>query len=374
MDRLMKKRMVWMLAGVALLAAGLVGYQVFKSTMIRKFMSAGANLPQTVTTTVVTWSEWVPEIQAVGSLRAQRGVDISPEVSGMVRQLRFHSGETIKAGQVLLEMNDDAEQAQLNTLKAALELARITVERDRPQLASQAISQAQMDADMADLASKEAQVAQQAALVAKKTLVAPFDGRLGISTVNPGQYLNPGDKVVTLQQISPILADFTVPQQQTSVLALGRKVSLTTDAWPGKVFAGEVTAINPAVDTATRNLSVEARISNPHEELLPGMFCVVKLSHGSKQSMLTLPQTAVTFNPYGATVFVVKQDAGKPVAQQVFVTTGPTRGDQVAIVSGLEAGATVVTSGQLKLKSGTPVAITNQLQPSNDVAPTPQEQ
>lgn len=380
-----RKRLIIMLVLVAVLVGGLVAFHVFKSIMIRKFMTAGGEPPQTVSTIVVNRSEWIPEYEVVGSLRAVRGVDISPEIAGTVRRVAFHSGDRIKAGQLLLEMVDDAEKAQQNVLEASAALARITMERDRAQYEAKAISKAQLDTDVADLQSKEAQLAQQKALLAKKALLAPFDGRLGITTINPGQYLNAGDKVVTLQQIAPILMDFNVPQQQASQLKVGSKVSMQTDAWPGKSFSGEITAISPLVDASTRNLAVEARLANPQETLLPGMFGKVHWAYGERRQLLTLPQSAITYNPYGATVFILKpapkrsggesQGNSKPdwVAEQVFVTTGATRGDQVAVLSGLPEGATVVTSGQIKLKTGTPVIVNNQLLPPNDPTPSPQE-
>ena len=381
----LKKRMIIMLILVAVLVGGVIAFNLFKGSMMRKFMAASGEPPQTVTTLVANRSEWIPELQAVGTLRAVRGVDISPEVAGTVRHLSFVSGQNVKAGDVLVEFVNDAEKAQLKSLEASVQLARITLERDRAQFAAQAISQAQVDTDTADLQGKEAQWAQQSALLAKKYLVAPFGGKLGISTINPGQFLNPGDKIVTLQEITPILVDFNVPQQQVSQLGVGRTVALSVDAWPNKVFSGKISAISPLVDAGTRNIAVEAQVENPKQELLPGMFGRVRLAHGEKQSFITLPQSAVTFNPYGATVFVVKSapkpattEAGHPagtglVAEQVFVTTGATRGDQVAIISGLEAGTTVVTSGQIKLKTGTPLIVNNQQSPPNDPAPTPQE-
>ncbi len=381
----LKKRMVIMLILVAVLVGVVIAFNLFKGSMMRKFMAASGEPPQTVTTLVANRSEWIPELQAVGTLRAVRGVDISPEVAGTVRRLSFGSGQNVKAGDVLVEFVNDAEKAQLKSLEASVQLARITLERDRAQLAAQAISQAQVDTDTADLQGKEAQWAQQSALLAKKYLVAPFSGKLGISTINPGQFLNPGDKIVTLQEITPILVDFSVPQQQISQLGVGRVMSLSVDAWPNKVFSGKISAISPLVDASTRNIAVEAQVENPKLELLPGMFGKVRLVHGEKQSFITLPQSAVAFNPYGATVFVVKPvpkpattEAGQPVgtglvAEQVFVTTGATRGDQVAIISGLEAGTTVVTSGQIKLKTGTPIIVNNQQSPPNDPAPTPQE-
>jgi membrane fusion protein (multidrug efflux system) len=252
--------------------------------------------------------------------------------------------------------------------------------RDRQQFAVKAISQAQLDADQADLRVKRASAAQQAALVAKKTIRAPFGGRLGITTVNPGQYLNPGDAIVTLQTLNPIYVDFNLPQRQIGSLSLGQHISLSSDAFPGQTFGGKVTAINPKVDPSTRNLQLEATVANDKLQLLPGMFASVDVATGTTQHYLTLPQTAVTYNPYGSTVFVLKPGKAKDAkgnaeleAQQVFVTTGATRGDQIAVLSGITAGDHVVTSGGLKLTNGSPVIIDNSVQPANNPNPTPQE-
>ena len=213
--------------------------------------------------------------------------------------------------------------------------------------------------------------------MAKKTVRAPFDGRLGITTVNPGQYLNPGDKVVTLQSLDPIYVDFRVPQEELARISIGQALQLTTDAYPGATFEGKVSSIDPLVDVATRNFQVEASVANPQRRLLPGMFARVAVSTGAIQRYLTLPQTAVTYNPYGATVFLAKpaaQGAGGLIAQQTFVTLGASRGDQVAVVRGIQRGDVVVTSGQLKLKNGTPLKVDNAVTPLDEAAPTPQEQ
>ncbi|MGH8259160.1 MAG: efflux RND transporter periplasmic adaptor subunit, partial [Steroidobacteraceae bacterium] len=225
------------------------------------------------------------------------------------------------------------------------------------------------------------------------TLRAPFAGRLGITTVNPGEYLNPGDKVVTLQRLDPIYVDFNLPQEEFSQVSKGERVLVTSDAYPGERFAGRVTAIDPRIDAGSRNFQVEARIDNPRHHLVPGMFARVSVSSGGSRRYLTLPQTAVTYNPYGATVFVVKgrpagaeaTGADAPAAnpphptvgqtvEQEFVTLGPKRGDQVAVLRGVDPGELVVTSGQMKLKNGTPIVIDNSVTPSDDAHPTPQEQ
>jgi membrane fusion protein (multidrug efflux system) len=335
--------------------------------------------PPVVTTMTVQAQDWRNQIATVGSLRAWRGTDLSTEVAGLVRSVRIRSGQNVAAGDVLFELNADPEKAQLQTLQASADLAKTVLARDRDQLAASAVSQATIDADEADLKGKVAQVEQQRALVEKKLIRAPFAGRTGITTVMPGQYLNAGDKVVTLQSIDTLYADFFVPQRELSRVSLGSDVAMTVDAFPGRSFEGKVTAINSAIDTSTRNVQVEATLKNPKHELLPGMFVRVALYVGGGEHYVTVPQSAVAFNPYGATVFVAeaaKDDKGAAAglkARQVFITAGPTRGDQIAILKGLQPGDVVVTSGQLKLKNGAPLSVDNKVQPLDDPAPTPQE-
>ena len=376
----MKKRMVIMLLLVGVLLGGLVGFNWFKGYMMQKYMASSPQPPATVTAMKAGYQQWQPQLRAVGTLRAVRGVDVTTEVAGLVRSVHFKSGDEVKAGQLLAELNADSDLAQLHSLEAAAELAATVYDRDKAQFAAQAVSKAQLDADAADLKSKKAQVAQQTALVEKKSIRAPFAGKLGISTVNPGQYLNPADKLVTLQTIDPIYVDFYLPQQQLPQIAIGQKVTLSADAYKGVAFTGKINAINPKVETNTRNVQVEATVPNAKRQLLPGMFASVMVESGDEERYLTLPQTAITYSPYGDTVFAVKASDKKDdkgnvalVAQQVFVTTGPTRGDQVAILKGIEPGTQVVTSGQVKLKNGTPLIINNSVQPANNPNPTPQE-
>jgi membrane fusion protein (multidrug efflux system) len=380
----MKKRMTIMLIAVGLLVGGLVGYNIFKGVMMQKYMGKGPQPAATVTAMKAEYQLWQPQLNAVGTLRAVRGVDVTTEVAGLVRSINFKSGDEVRAGQVLAQLNADSDIAQLRSLEAAAELASTVYERDKAQLAAEVISKAQVDTDAGDLKSKRAQVAQQQAVVEKKTLRAPFAGKLGISTVNPGQYLNPADKLVTLQTIDPIFVDFYLPQQQLPQVAIGQTITLTTDTFKDVAFIGKINAINPKIDINTRNVQIEATITNAKRQLLPGMFATVRVSSGEESRYLTLPQTAITFNPYGDTVFVVKpsdkkedkDEKGNPrlLAQQVFVTTGPKRGDQVAILKGIEPGTEVVTSGQVKLKNGTPLIVDNKVQPSNSPNPKPQEQ
>ena len=377
----MKKRMVIMLVIVGVLLGGLAGFNFFKGYMMQKYMASAPIPPATVTAMTAEYQQWQPQLSAVGTLRAVRGVDVTTEVAGLVRSVNFKSGDETAAGQVLAQLNVDADIAQLHALQAAADLAQTVYDRDKAQFDIEVIAKAQVDADAADLKSKRAQVAQQQALIEKKTIRAPFSGKLGISTVNPGQYLNPGDKLVTLQTIDPIYVDFFLPQQQLPQIAIGQSVTVSTDAYKGVKFPGKINAINPKVDPSTRNVQIEATIPNAKRQLLPGMFANVRIDNGAQERFLTLPQTAITFNPYGNTVFVIKpsdkkDDKGNApmVAQQVFVTTGPTRGDQIAILKGVEPGTQVVTSGQVKLKNGTPVIVNNSVQPTNSPNPTPQEQ
>jgi membrane fusion protein (multidrug efflux system) len=373
----MTKRMLIMLMAVGILFGGIFAYKAFVSYEMKKSMSAYQAPPVTVSATEVKSLVWQPRLSAVGSLRAVRGVDVTSEIAGLVQKIYFKSGDEVQEGKLLLQLNADSDIALLHSLEAAAELANTVYERDRKQYQVQAVSKATLDADAADLKVKRAQVAQQAAIIEKKSIHAPFAGKLGISTVNPGQYINPGDKIVTLQSLNLIYLDFYLPQQHLSQLSMGRRVVAKTDSYPDRTFTGKISAVNPKVDTNTRNIQLEATIENPRHELLPGMYATVEVQAGGTKRYLTLPQTSVTYNPYGDTVFVVEKSGkgpeGKPVltARQVFVTVGPTRGDQIAILKGLKEGETVVTSGQLKLKNGSRVIINNQIQPSNEAAPKP---
>jgi membrane fusion protein, multidrug efflux system len=373
----MTKRMLIMLGCVGLLFGGIFGYKAFVAHMIAKAMQANQAPPVTVSTTTAKMERWQPAITAVGTVRALDGVDVTTEIAGMVRSVHFQSGDDVRQGQLLVQLNADSDIALLHSLQAQAELARTTYERDRRQFAVKAISQAVLDVSRADLKSKQAQAKAQAALVAKKTIEAPFSGRIGISTVSPGQYLNPGDPIATLQAIDTVYVDFLLPQQTIAQVVLGQTVKVTTDTYPDRPFQGTITAINAKVDPQTRNIEIEATLDNPRHQLLPGMFAHVQVETGNTVSQITLPQTAVTYNPYGETVYVVTpgaQDKSAKIAKQIFVTVGPKRGDQVAILKGIKTGDTVVTSGQMKLKSGDRIIVNNTIQPSNDAAPVPTDQ
>ena len=376
----LQRRMTVMLCGVFLLLGLIFGFNQLKTFMIKYFISGMGLPPATVSTMVIATSEWQPKLSSVGNVRAFRGVELSTEVGGLVATVPIKSGQDVKEGELLIKLNDASDVAQLNSLKAMADLAKVINERDKQQLAIQAISKNVFDTSAADAKSKQAQVEQQTALVAKKNLKAPFSGRVGIVSINPGQYVNSGDKLLTLQTLDPIFVDFNLPQNNAEQIQVGQVVEVTTDAFKDASFTGKITAVSPKVDTNTRNIQVEAQLANPDKKILPGMFANVNIKLGDQVKLLTLPQTAVTYNPYGSTVFLAKPTGKKDKqgkdaleAQQVFVTTGATRGDQVAILKGVDEGATVVTSGQLKLKNGTPLIINNKVQPANLPNPKPQE-
>ena len=372
----MTKRMVIMLLAVAIVFGGIFGFQAFKAAMIKKFMSTMSAPPQTVSAVTAHTSSWQPTIEAVGSLRAVRGADLSLEVAGVVDSLSFNSGDDVKEGAVLLKLRSDDDAAKLASLQAMADLSQLTLDRDLKQWKIQAVSQATIDTDRANLKNAQAQVDQQQAILDKKTLRAPFAGHLGIRAIDLGQYLGPGTTIVTLQALDPIYLDFFVPQQSIDQVRLGQSITVRIDAFKEQTFAGEISAINPKIDASTRNVQVRATLKNPDHRLLPGMYATVTINTGAPANYVTLPQTAITYNPYGDTVYVVDSKSaeagGKPqqVARQTFVTTGPARGDQVAVLKGVNEGEMIVTAGQIKLHNGSPVLIDNSIAPSADAAPT----
>jgi len=376
----MTKRMLIMLVLVGVVFGGIFGYQAYKGIMMKKHMSAMGMPPQTVSTIAAAEQVWQPVLEAVGSLSAVRGADLSTDVAGIVSTVRFKEGDDVEADTVLANLNADSDIAKLQSLQAAADLAASTYQRDKAQFGVKAISQQTLDASDANLRQARANVAEQQALVDKKEIRAPFAGRLGLRNVDIGQYVDAGTAIVTLQALDPIYADFYLPQQSLGMVGVGQEVMLTTDAWPEQSFKGKIMVIDPKVDVNTRNVRVRALLKNPDKLLLPGMYASVDIESGKARSLITLPQTAVTYNPYGNIVYLVEEQGkdakGKPklVAKQVFVTTGETRGDQVAIVSGVKAGDTVVTAGQIKLRNGSDVVINNSIQPANEPNPKPRDE
>lgn len=362
--------MLSMLITVALLFGFIFGWKAVRTAWHNRELSKMHAYGVTVSTTTINFSTWQPTLDAIGSIRAIFGVNVTTELPGMIQKIYFSPGATAKKGDLLVQLNADTEIGRLHSLEAQVELAKITHERDKLQYAIHGVSLQTVQADEWNLKSLQAQVAENLATVEKKSLRAPFSGRLGISKINLGQYLNVGDPVVSLQTFDPIYVDFYVPQQALAYLKRGQTVTVSTDTFLGKQFNGKITTIEPKVDVNTRNIEVEATIANPKFELTPGMFASVYVKTKKPIAYLTLPQSAISYNSYGNFVFVVKKkldDKKHSVlyAEQTFITTGETRGEQVAILTGLKAGETVVIGGQLKLKNGSIIRINNSLLPSS---------
>jgi membrane fusion protein, multidrug efflux system len=355
----------------AVILAGALFY-VVKDHFSRRPVPARAGAPaQTVAAQTAQLQTWRPSMKLVGELRASKGADLALQVSGIVQSLSFESGDTVQAGAALLQLVADDQIAKLDSLNATAELNALTLKRDTEQLKIKAVSQATVENDEANLKNSRALVAQQQALVAQYRLAAPFAGRLGIRSVDLGQYLSAGTAIVTLQALDPLFADFYVPQQHLARLQVGQPVNLQVDSYPEQVFAGTVSAINAKVESGSRNVKVRAEFKNPKGRLVPGMFAKVALEIDAAEQFVTLPQTAIVANPYGSTVFVLDKGAdGKGLlARETFVKTGQARGDFIAVVSGLKEGETVVVAGQIKLRNGTPVVIDNSHIPKFELDP-----
>jgi membrane fusion protein (multidrug efflux system) len=316
-------------------------------------------------------------LPAVGSVSAVQGIELRAELAGTVREIAFTSGGTAAKGQVLVRFDTSIEEAQLRALKAQAELARLNLVRARDLHTQGVISQAEFDANDAAANQSVAQADATQAIIDKKTIRAPFSGRLGIRSVNLGQFVHDGDAIVSLHSLDPVYVDFTVPEQQLDQVNRAMAVRVTTDATPGRKFEGKVTALNPEVDASTRNVKVQATVANPTGDLRPGMFAHVSLVLPDNQPFLVIPSTAVLHAPYGDSVFVVtdvKDEKSGKTVKQVQMTTvrlGETRGDFVAVTTGLKAGQTVATSGVFKLRNGSTVAVDNSLAPDAQSAPRP---
>ena len=333
--------------------------------------------PATVSTITAQSQPWQAQIEVVGSLTASRGADLAAELPGVVEQVYFESGGEVRAGKPLLRLRATDETARLATLEAAAELAAINEARAQKLWAVQGIARADVDTATATLKSTRAAIAEQTALIEKKTVRAPFAGRLGIRNLNVGQYVNPGAVVATLQDLDPINFDFNVPQQMLDRIKVGQTVTLKVDGRPNDNFVGTIATIDPKVDTGTRNVAVRAMFKNEKTLLLPGMYATATIDTGNGANFITVPQTAVTFNPYGNIVYKVEKKTvdGKEtlIANQSFVTTGETRGDQVTILTGVTEGDVLVSAGQFKLQNGATITVNNEVQPSNDPNPRPLE-
>jgi membrane fusion protein (multidrug efflux system) len=364
-----------MLICMAILFGSILIWKIISKVMLKRYLSSQSQVVMVTGMTVKPLS-WQPNLKATGTVRAINGVDVTTSLAGSVAKIYFTPGSWVSEGTLLVQLNADAEIGQLQSLQAQERLAQITYDRDQKQFTAHAVSKQTVDSDFETLKSLQGQVAEQQAIVDKKAIRAPFSGRIGICNVNLGQYILPGNPIASLQSLDPVYIDFYLPQQALAKLKMDQQVSVKSDIFPEDIFTGKITTINPSVDQTTRNVTVEAILANPNFKLVPGMFAPVAIDVDTTQNKLTVPQTTISFNPYGSIVYILiqdkKDDQGRQlyIANQKFVTTGETRGDQIVVTSGLKENDMVVTSGQLKLKNHSIVAINNKIEPKNNPDPS----
>jgi len=361
MDRPMLTRLLAVILILGLLFGGMFAIKSCQSRQMAAMQSA-PQPPATVAVATAAQTGWQPYLEAIGTLVATQGVDVSAEVSGKVREIHFESGEPVEAGALLLQLDDSIEQAEVQGLVAEEGLGRLEFERAAQLVRDKLGSQADYDRAKANLENTRAQLAARRALLAKKAIRAPFSGVLGIRAVDVGAYLEPGDRIVSLQQLDPVYADFSLPERYQSAIASGQAVSIRVKAWPEERFPGEISAIDPRIDSNTRSVRIRTTLANPGLRLRPGMFAEVRLLLPTRSNVVSVPQTAVMYNPYGDAVFVVLERDGALVVEYRPVQTGQVRDGQVEIRSGLQAGERVVSAGHLKLRNGMEVSIDDSVQ------------
>jgi membrane fusion protein (multidrug efflux system) len=367
--------MLLMLIIVAVVVGGL---GAFKFRQVKAGMAAGASFqppPESVTTTVAHAEEWPATVSSIGSVTAVQGVTVSADLPGVIQKISFESGRMVRAGDILVQLDSRQEAAQLAAAQSASALSRLNFDRMKGLRDSGVIAQADYDRAVASLQQDDAKVGEIRATIARKTIRAPFSGLLGLRQVNLGQYLAPGTPIVPLQSLSPVYVNFSLPQQQMSHLQPGTSVRLTAN---GLQSTGRITAVDSVVDEATRNVQAQATFANADGRLRPGMFVETKIDLGASQPVLVLPASAISYAPYGDSVYVVgniKGPDGKSFlgVRQQFVKLGGAKGDQVAVLSGLKPGEEVVTAGVFKLRNGAAVQVNNKIQPANSPTPRPED-
>ena len=373
----MAKRMIVMLTVTVLLVAGL-GFVKFRQ--IQTAVAQGAAFqppPEAVTTIVAIQEQWPATLSAIGTVAAVQGVTVSADLPGTVERIGFDSGKSVREGEVLALLDTRQEQAQLAAAEAQRELTRLNFDRMQGLLNERVISRSEFDRATAEQRQADARAGEIRAAIERKTIRAPFSGVLGIRQVNLGQYLSGGDAVVNLQALNPIYVNFGVPQQTGGQMRVGRNVRITAGDLAGEAFTGRITAIDSVVDEATRNIQVQATLANPHGKLRPGMFVQAEAGMGASSAVVSLPTSAVSYAPFGNSVFVVtdlKSPGGQSYrgVRQQFVKLGSARGDQIAITEGIKAGDEVVTSGDFKLRNGAAVQVNNKVRPGNNPKPKPE--
>ena len=366
----MKKRMIIMLVALGILFGSMAGWYFFKQYKIKQFMAVMQHASMTVSTITANAQTWAPFIPSTGSLQAVNGVNVSPQVAGTISEIFFKSGEMVQKGQALFQMDDRLERANLKDYQAQLVFAQETYNRDAQLLKVGATSKSQVDSDFAALHEAEAGVESTQVSIDYKHVTAPFDGKIGINQVNVGEYIQPGTTIASLQALDPLYLVFSLPERYIDQLFVGQEITMLADPFPNHVYKGKITGLDSQVSSETRGIMVEATLPNENMKLLPGMFATVKVILPAQEKVVTLPQTAVNYNLYGDSVFLVvdsgeKDPQGKPVLKTKlqYVTTGERRDSVVAIIKGVKAGDQVVSSGQLKLDDDQIVTINNSVEP-----------
>lgn len=358
-----------------LLIAGVLGG--IKALQFRKMMAAAkamAQPPETVSTAEVREEKWQLSLNAIATVTAAQGVTITPDIPGTVREIAFESGANVKAGDLLVKLDVSTEEAQLRAVEAQVKLAQVNAERIRTLRTQNMVAQSELDQAEATLAQQSASADAIKATIEKKTIRAPFNGRLGIRQINLGEYLDVGKAIVSLQSLAPIFVDFTLPQQELAKLKTGMEVRLTTDAFPNQQFEGKLTAINPEVLETTRNVGCQATFENKDGLLRPGMYARVEVLLPEERPTLVIPATAILSATYGHSVYVIEPvptNQNSLIARQQFIRGGEPRGDYVAVVSGLKVGQKIASSGIFKLRNNMPVVINNDIQPKASETPRP---
>jgi len=361
----MWKRLLLMMLVLGVVFGGIFGFQAFKNKMMGEYFATMKPPPVTVSATLAEAQTWSPLLTTIGTLKAIQGVQVSTETPGMISQIYFKAGQQVAAGDLLVQLDDSADRAQLGGLQAEQVLAAANYARQRKLVQQQVVSKGDFDTTEASLRNSEAQVANKQALIAKKAIRAPFAGTLGVRRVNLGEYLAPGAPVVELQALDPIWVEFSLPEQAFHRVKLGQSVKIQVDAVAEQSFTGNISAIDVRINESSRNFLIQATLANPDRLLLPGMFAQVAVAMPIQENVVTLPVTAVEFKLYGDSVFLIKEtgkdSAGQPLltVTRQYVVPGEQRGNLVAIKEGVKPGDWVVTSGQLKLQNDSQVLIDN---------------
>lgn len=365
-----------MLVLVAIFVTGLVFWTMNKIAKGKAMGAKFAPPPAAVTTVVVKAQTWQPVLSSVGTMKAVNGVVLSTDLAGIVAEIAFESGAAVKKGDLIVKLDTQQEDAQVRSAQAKLALAKTDLVRKRDLIAKKAIAESEFDSAESQVLQMDAAVEEMKALVARKKIVAPFDGLVGIRQVNLGQYLQPGAPIAPIESLDPIYVEFSVPQQNFDLIQVGKKLRLSASGISGRQFEGEITAIDSRVDETSRNVTVQGTVKNPDRALRPGMFVNVEVLLPQKEGVLAIPTSSISYAPYGDSVYIVTDvqnpdgSAGKQVVQK-FVKLGPKRGDQVSIESGLKDGEEIVSSGVFKLRPNAPVQVNNSVQPSNSLNPKP---